>query len=78
MFSKQTAATNKKSPSANNTTLIVNKARCPQNHRCPSVSVCPVNALTQEGFAAPEVDMAKCIRCGKCVNFCPMKALVLK
>lgn len=78
MLSNQTPSTNKKNAFSDNTTLFVNKARCPQNHRCPSVSVCPVNALTQEGFAAPEVDMKKCIRCGKCVNFCPMNALVLE
>nr|WP_204355521.1 4Fe-4S binding protein [Acetobacterium sp. KB-1] len=52
--------------------------RCPQNHPCPSVRVCPVDALSQEGFAAPKVDMEKCIRCGKCVDYCPMNALVLK
>ncbi len=29
---------------------------CPQNHSCPSVEICPVSALTQEGFQAPTVD----------------------
>ena len=46
---------------------------CPQNHPCPSVRVCPVGA-----FHAPTVDHDKCIRCGKCANFCPKKALVLE
>ncbi len=55
--------------------LQVNKSRCPQNHACPSTKVCPVGALTQEGYAAPTVDMDKCIKCGKCVKFCPMRAL---
>lgn len=59
-------------------TLIVNKERCPQNHPCPSVRVCPLGALSQEGFDAPTVDMKKCIKCGKCVKFCPMGALQLK
>jgi Fe-S-cluster-containing hydrogenase component 2 len=58
--------------------LAVKKNRCPQNHACPSVRVCPVGALTQEGSAAPTVDMDKCIKCGKCVRFCPMRALVLE
>lgn len=58
--------------------LMVNKNRCPQNHPCPSVRVCPVDALSQEGFSAPEVDMDACIRCGKCVRFCPMGALTLE
>jgi Fe-S-cluster-containing hydrogenase component 2 len=51
--------------------------RCPQNHRCPSISVCPVGALLQMSVEAPTVDMDKCIECGKCVRFCPKNALVL-
>ncbi len=62
----------------NNKTLVVIKKNCPQNHKCPSVKICPVNALTQEGFNAPIVSQDKCIKCGKCVEFCPMNALVLK
>ncbi|NLD71872.1 MAG: 4Fe-4S binding protein [Chloroflexi bacterium] len=49
--------------------------RCPQNHRCPSVRVCPVGALVQEGHAAPQVDESKCIDCGRCVRSCPLGAL---
>lgn len=51
--------------------------RCPKNHKCPAVKVCPVNALSQKEFNAPMVDNSKCIKCGKCSNFCPKKALVL-
>lgn len=58
--------------------LNVIAEKCPQNHPCPSVQVCPVGALLQEGFRAPTVDHDKCIRCGKCANFCPKKALVLE
>lgn len=58
--------------------LSVRKSRCPQNHSCPSVRVCPVGALSQTGNAAPTVDMDACIKCGKCVRFCPMRALVLE
>ena len=50
---------------------------CPQNHKCPAVDICPVNALSQNGFGVPVIDENKCIRCGKCSNFCPKKALVL-
>lgn len=57
--------------------LKVIDSKCPQNHKCPAVEVCPVGALKQEDFNAPEVDLDKCIRCGKCANFCPKKALVL-
>ena len=58
--------------------LVVNKSRCPQNHPCPAVGICPTGALSQQGFAAPTVDPDKCVRCGKCVKFCPMKALTLE
>ncbi len=55
--------------------IVVSKARCPENHRCPSVRVCPVDALKQNGFSAPEVDHGKCIKCGKCIRSCPMRAI---
>ena len=58
--------------------LKVINERCPKNHKCPAVKVCPVNALSQKGFDAPIVDYDKCIKCGKCANFCPKKALVLE
>jgi ferredoxin len=58
--------------------LVVNRARCPQNHPCPSIRVCPVGALSQSGYAAPTVDQGKCVGCGKCVRYCPMSALTLQ
>lgn len=58
-------------------TLAVIKEKCPQNHHCPSVTICPVGALKQSGFDAPFVDIKTCIRCGKCTSFCPRKAIVL-
>ncbi len=57
--------------------LSIKKENCPQNHKCPAVNVCPVNALTQKDFEAPEINYEKCIICGKCSNFCPKKALIL-
>lgn len=57
--------------------LQIIKERCPQNHSCPAVNVCPVGALSQEGYNAPTIDYSKCISCGKCSNFCPKKALRL-
>ena len=61
----------------NNKTLTVITDRCPQNHPCPSIEVCPVNALSQRGYDAPDVDLDLCISCGKCTDYCPMNALVL-
>lgn len=55
--------------------LNVNKEKCPQNHPCPAVRICPVGALIQKGFNAPTIDIEKCIECGKCTKVCPMRAL---
>lgn len=55
--------------------IIVDEKRCPQNHPCPSVRVCPVGALKQNGFNAPTVDYEKCTKCKKCVMFSPMRAI---
>lgn len=72
LFSKEAPAPRE------NAKLTVIKARCPQNHPCPSVRVCPTGALRQTGFAAPTVDQDACIRCAKCVRFCPKGALQLQ
>lgn len=58
--------------------LAIKTNKCPQNHPCPSVRVCPSDALSQKGFSAPAVELEKCIKCGKCVKFCPKGALVLE
>ncbi len=55
--------------------ILVDTNRCPQNHPCPSVRICPAGALIQKGFSAPVVDGEKCINCKKCVRYCPMGAI---
>lgn len=57
--------------------VTVIKSKCPQNHGCPALKVCPSGALTQEGFNAPVINSAKCIDCGLCTEVCPMGALTL-
>jgi ferredoxin len=56
----------------------VHVERCPQNHPCPAVSQCPVEALSQKDVAAPTVDLETCVGCGICADFCPMGALYVK
>lgn len=56
--------------------IIVNAARCPENHPCPMVRACPVGAIAQQGMKAPTIDADKCIECGKCLTQCPMGAFV--
>lgn len=55
--------------------LTVDKRACPQNHRCPMLRVCPEQAISQNGYAAPTIDAARCLECGKCVRYCPMGAV---
>lgn len=50
--------------------IKITSERCPQNHACPLVRVCPKQAITQEGFNAPKIDVAKCVECLICVNKC--------
>jgi ferredoxin len=50
--------------------IVIRKELCPQNHPCPSLTVCPVGAISQVGYAAPTVDDSKCIACGKCSRRC--------
>ena len=50
--------------------IVIRKERCPQNHPCPTLKVCPVGAISQAGYAAPTVDDSKCIACCKCTRRC--------
>lgn len=52
--------------------LVVNREKCPQNHKCPSIAVCPQGAITQKDpYSLPEINEELCILCGKCMQFCP-------
>lgn len=55
--------------------VIIDDRLCPQNHSCPMIELCPVEAITQEGFNLPTVDDDKCIECGKCVANCGKLAM---
>ncbi len=45
--------------------------RCPKNHLCPIVKMCPKDAIRQEGYEAPTIDQSKCIKCNICIKNCP-------
>lgn len=56
--------------------IVIDAVRCPQNHPCPSVKLCPTGAISQENNTGlPAIDIAKCTECGQCIVFCPMKAI---
>ncbi len=58
--------------------LTIDPARCPQNHRCPLIDLCPVGAISQEGFSLPQIDPALCIECGLCADNCGRQAVYKK
>ncbi|MEG1498529.1 MAG: 4Fe-4S binding protein [Bacteroidales bacterium] len=55
--------------------ISINKARCPQNHRCPLLNICPTGAIQQNKNELPQIDTKKCIECGKCIKSCAMQAV---
>ncbi|MBP1672573.1 MAG: 4Fe-4S dicluster protein [Bacteroidetes bacterium] len=58
--------------------IEVNKSRCPHNHFCPIVRVCPVNAVSQNSEGYPVIDHELCIDCGNCLHYCPTGAFQSK
>ena len=51
--------------------IQINENNCPQNHRCPLILRCPVNAISQQSpFSVPGIDFDKCTECGLCTKFC--------
>lgn len=59
--------------------LIVNENKCPQNHQCPSIPVCPKGAITQADIhSLPEINENLCVLCGVCMKFCPKGAFEKK
>ncbi|MHC1691786.1 MAG: DUF362 domain-containing protein [Sphaerochaetaceae bacterium] len=57
--------------------MHVNNTRCPANHPCPALRICPVGAITQRGYGLPVINKELCIECGKCVRVCPMRAITM-
>jgi Fe-S-cluster-containing hydrogenase component 2 len=53
----------------------VDSNKCPQDHPCPLIQICPVGAISQDGFSAPKINKEKCISCGRCVATCPYGTL---
>ena len=51
--------------------IVIQEQFCPKNHKCPVMSICPVEAITQDNdYVAPVVDNEKCIECQKCSRAC--------
>lgn len=57
--------------------------KCDKSPFCPVKRVCPVQAVSQEkkGFfsmGSAVVDKDKCVGCGKCVEVCPRRAVIMR
>lgn len=50
--------------------IAVQSQYCPQNHRCPTLGLCPTGAVKQDGYRAPTIDAEICTECGRCVSSC--------
>jgi Fe-S-cluster-containing hydrogenase component 2 len=60
----------------NHKTMIkVDANKCPQNHPCPIIRVCPKKAISQKGYGLPVIDNSKCTNCGLCTRYCPTSAI---
>ena len=55
--------------------LTIDAQLCPQNHRCPMIAICPAGAISQQGYALPQIDPERCIECGKCIKYCGKQAV---
>ena len=65
----------------------VDAARCDRSPACPAKRSCPQKAITQNpegsfilkvlGGGTASVDRAKCTGCGRCVNYCPQRAIAM-
>ena len=55
--------------------IVVDPNKCPQNHKCPLIKLCPEKAISQKGNKLPEIDKEKCIECLICVKNCPRGAV---
>lgn len=54
---------------------VISAEICPQDHPCPLVPACPVEAISQNGLGLPVIDQELCIGCGSCFASCPKKAV---
>jgi ferredoxin len=55
--------------------FTINPIAFPQNHRCRITRVCPVGAISQDGYRLLMIDETQCIECAKCIKYCPMHAV---
>lgn len=56
---------------------IIDKNICPQDHVCPLIATCPVEAISQATpDSLPVINNEVCIECGVCEANCPLGAVI--
>ena len=66
-----------------NKKAVLNKSQCDHSPLCPAKRVCGLGAITQKTkwliiADYPEINQDKCVGCGRCVDFCPHRAIKMK
>lgn len=55
--------------------VVIDPDKCDKSPQCPAREACPAQAIEREEDAEPYFVNAYCQGCGKCLVFCPNKAL---
>jgi ferredoxin len=55
--------------------IVVDRNKCPHDHRCPLMDICPEEAISQGDDGYPIIDYTLCIECGICIKRCPLRAI---
>jgi ferredoxin len=58
--------------------IEIDPDKCPQDHPCPIIRLCPKKAVSQTGNGLPRIDHSVCIECGLCIAHCPKRAFLEK
>lgn len=54
---------------------VIDPQRCDSSPGCPAKRVCPAQAIEREEDGDPYFVNSYCQGCGKCVVYCPQKAI---
>ncbi|PKM82670.1 MAG: 4Fe-4S ferredoxin [Firmicutes bacterium HGW-Firmicutes-14] len=54
---------------------VIDTKKCDKSPGCPARRICPADAIEREESNEPYFVNAYCQGCGKCINFCPRRAI---
>lgn len=59
----------------------INANKCTKENQCTAELSCPIGAISRtkkgEQYEASVIDAKRCLGCGKCMRFCPSKAITV-